>query len=247
MGGGRGYRPGVVYIEYERVEWLADQVQVAADEFGDGRSGLPAGYADIPPPPASAFGNTSGADVCADAASRMIEDARTARAHLHLMLGTDVTRLREVVSTFRGTDHASADRAYAAAGGTLQVFTTHVHSEDSGGARGSEDDRERAGQINEAGYNVNNSIGPTVFTGDLNETVDSDNRGSDAINRFGDEYGYTDAGQGAGATSNDGEGRRIDYVFTSPDINVPGSATNVDGGPSDHNGIAVDVEIPPRW
>lgn len=240
------YRPTVVHIEYERVGWLADQVQVAADELGDGRSGLPPGYSELPLPPASAFGNTSGAGPCADGAAGLIEDARTARAHLRLTLGTDVTRLREVVSTFRSTDHAAADRAYAAAGGTLQVFTTHVHSEDSGGRRGSEDDRERAGQVNEAWYNVGNSLGPTVFTGDLNETVDSDNRGSDAINRFG-EFGYTDAGRGAGATSRDGDGRRIDYVFTSPDLNVPGSATNVDGGPSDHNGIAVDVEIPPRW
>jgi endonuclease/exonuclease/phosphatase family metal-dependent hydrolase len=237
----------MVRMDYDRVEWLADQVEIAAEDLGDGSESLVPGHYAPPPLPASAFGNVRGAGDCAEAAIGLLGEARAARGHLHAMLGTDVTRLREAVETFRNTDHAAADRMMAAAGGTLQVFTTHVHSEDRGAERGSGHDQERANQINEAGDVVNRTAGPTIFTGDLNETRGADNQASDAINRIDEEYGYTDAGQAAGATSSNGEGARIDYVFTSPEIGVPGDATNVDGGPSDHNGVAVDLEIPPGW
>jgi endonuclease/exonuclease/phosphatase family metal-dependent hydrolase len=123
-------------------------------------------------------------------------------------------------------------------GGPVDVYTTHL-AEDK-----PEYDREQTDQIDKVWRNVGNNP-RVVLTGDFNEALDSPaaagERSHGALGQYRD-HGYTDAGN-AGKTSVNGTGRRIDYVFTGGDIQ-PGRPGPVDGRPSDHNGITVDLTVP---
>ncbi|MGH3930324.1 MAG: endonuclease/exonuclease/phosphatase family protein [Pseudonocardiaceae bacterium] len=208
------------------------------------------------------FGNTDDARACHSAYLEASSVGVTAAQRLGATLSSDEGRLHQVISCFQQTDHDAADQICAAAGDTLNVFTTHVHSGSRGELGG--DDDERADQINTAVDALAENPGPTVFTGDLNIDYDSsrerdgvlerNTESAAAVARLEDELGFANAGDAAGPTSNYGEGDQIDYVFTSPDL-TPDSdnAQKVEGDPegnqdlSDHDGIAVDIDIPPRW
>jgi endonuclease/exonuclease/phosphatase family metal-dependent hydrolase len=125
------------------------------------------------------------------------------------------------------------------AGGPVDIYTTHV-AEDK-----PEYDAEQTNQINNVWQNVGNNP-RAVITGDFNEALDQPpakegERSHGALGQYRD-HGYTDAGN-AGRTSVNGTGRRIDYVFTGGDIE-PGKPAPVDGRPSDHNGVTVDLTVP---
>ncbi len=221
-----------------RMRWLTGRVDEAASTMsGDAFAGPCVGAL-----PAEAFGNSFGAEACHAAWSGAEIGARTAHDGLTAVLTSDVARLGEVIARFEQTDLESADAVSAAARG-LNVFTTHVHH--MAGPRGGEHDQQRARQLRTAIDHVAGGEGPTVFAGDLNEVRTSDTNSADAISGLVENAGYTDAGVAAGGTSS--EGARIDYVFTSPEIDTPGIARRVEGHPSDHDGIAVDIAIPRDW
>lgn len=150
-------------------------------------------------------------------------------------------------------------RVHTDNGGAVDVATAHTDYDGVSEA-------DRAGQIAqlrefaEAGADGN----PVIITGDLNHTMTGDGRPSEALQDYLDA-GYTDAGD-IGPTSQFGDGRRIDYIFTSPDLTtgdpdrVQGDSPDEEGQDhdlSDHDGIVVDVavpingpdpnDIPPNW
>lgn len=83
--------------------------------------------------------------------------------------------------------------------------------------------------------------GPMILGGDFNVALDASRPSAATINTF-DDFGYTDAAADAGPTSDQGEGRRIDYVFTEG-VDVVRSYV-MEAGPSDHAAVVVDVRIP---
>lgn len=94
--------------------------------------------------------------------------------------------------------------------------------------------------------------GPVIITGDLNDTIGSDDSSSRALHDYVSTHGYTDAGD-IGPTSDFGDGRRIDFIFASEGVDtgtperVQGHSPDEAGADrdlSDHDGIVVDVEIP---
>ena len=93
---------------------------------------------------------------------------------------------------------------------------------------------------------------PVIITGDLNDTIGNNDPASRALRDYVHEHGYVDAGN-IGPTSDFGDGRRIDFIFTSDGIDsasperVQGHSPDEQGADrdlSDHDGIVVDVEIP---
>ena len=93
---------------------------------------------------------------------------------------------------------------------------------------------------------------PVIITGDLNDTIGDDDPSSRALRDYVGEHGYADAGD-IGATSDFGDGRRIDFIFTSSGIDagtpgrVQGHSPDQEGADrdlSDHDGIVVDVQVP---
>jgi len=224
---------------YDRVEGLAREVSAGADALETGTAAFPLAL------PAAAFGNTDSAGECTDAFLGAGTSAATAAGHLLTTLRADVVKLADVVDCFKAADHAAADMIYLDGLNKLDVFTAHVHSRGSY-KRGDANDRERARQINKAVDQALESPAPTVFTGDLNETVTNDRDGADAISRLPDGHGFTDAAEAAGPTSSEGKGKRIDYIFASADLGT-GRPKLVDGGPSDHHGVAADVSVPRSW
>lgn len=151
-------------------------------------------------------------------------------------------------------------RVHTDNGGVVDIATAHT---DYNGVN----EAERAGQITqlrqfaEAGADGN----PVIITGDLNHTMTGEGLPSDALQDYVDA-GYTDAGD-IGPTNEWGDGeRRIDYIFTSPDLaagdpgRVQGDSPDEEGQDhdlSDHDGIVVDIavpisgsapgDIPPTW
>jgi endonuclease/exonuclease/phosphatase family metal-dependent hydrolase len=119
--------------------------------------------------------------------------------------------------------------------GPLDIYTTHV-AEDK-----PEMDRQQTAQINRVWDGLATKGDRVVVTGDFNETLDGADASAQALRRHG-EFGYADGGN-AGKTSVNGTGRRIDYVFTGPGIDAR-SPLPVDGRPSDHNGMVVDIQVP---
>lgn len=93
---------------------------------------------------------------------------------------------------------------------------------------------------------------PLVIAGDLNHAPVGDRPQADALRDYVEDGGYTDAGD-VGPTSDNGKDKRIDYIFTSPEL-APGDPTRVQGDSpdkpgddtdlSDHDGIVVDVGVP---
>jgi hypothetical protein len=194
-----------------------------------------------------AFGDTEGAQACRSAYHSVADAALTAAERMSAVLTTDSERLAEVVALYEETDRATADRVATADGRTLDVFTAHVHSGESEAA-----DHIRQQQIDRYVDAVAASDGPAIATMDANVSLDADEqsdndvRAPEALGRFTEELGFTDAAVEAGTTSSHDE--RIDYVFTDPGI-ATGEAERVDARAdelSDHDGQALDVEIQ-RW
>jgi len=251
-------------MDYDRVQGLAGKVAEAAETLEAGRTAL-TGTSSDSEVTTGMFGNTDAAGDCHSAHIRTKSAGSEATQHLGTALSADEGRLQQVITTFRQMDHAGADRLAAAAttSNSLNVYTTHVHSEQRGHL--GEHDEERADQINTAVDTLAETHGDTVFTGDLNIDYDSDqNRdgvvereteSAEAVGRLESELGYANAGDGTGPTGNYGDepsDGQIDYVFTSPGLDSA-NADKVEGDPrhdedlSDHDGIAVDVTIPPGW
>jgi hypothetical protein len=254
-------------MDYERVRRLAAEVAEAAGMLEEGRAAL-AGTSGDSEVTTGMFGNTGSAGACHSAHIETKSAGSLATQHLGTALSADEGRLRQVITTFQQVDHESADRlaAVATTSNSLNVYTTHVHS-DSRGELGA-DDQERANQINTALDTLAETPGDTVFTGDLNIDYDSPHEGQDgvpeedtesaqAVGRLESELSYENAGDAAGPTGNYGDeptDGQIDYVFTSPGL-VPDSenAQKVEGDPehnqdlSDHDGIAVDIAVPRSW
>jgi endonuclease/exonuclease/phosphatase family metal-dependent hydrolase len=101
----------------------------------------------------------------------------------------------------------------------------------------------------------------TIVTGDLNHTIDENSPAGESLRQF-EEEGYANAGAGVpaeypeeedGSTSSYGHGNPIDYVFTGPGLaygdvdRVQGDQPEIEGednNMSDHDGIAVTVDVP---
>lgn len=245
-------------MDYGEVQALADRVSDAAAAMESGQSTLDGSAAtsrSIPVPSMphwSAFGNTPSASACGLEYYGAKTSAVTAAGRLSAILAADSTRLEQVISIFRQTDHESADEICRTGSNSLAVYTTHVHSKGSG-ERGP-DDQTRARQLNDAVGTLGANPGPTIFTGDLNEKIRSNTESAGVLNSLVTDMGFENAGDAAGPTSNNGEGRQIDYIFTSPELDPDSeNADNVAGDPagnhdlSDHNGIAVTVEVPTAW
>lgn len=252
-------------MDYGRVGRLAAEVAEAAGVLEEGRAAL-AGTSGDSEVTTGMFGNTDSAGACQSAHIKAKSAGSVATQHLGTALSADEGRLQQVITTFQQMDHESADRLAAAAttSNSLNVYTTHVHSPSRGEVGA--DDQERADQINTAVDTLAETPGDTVFTGDLNIDYDSPREGHDgvperdtesaqAVGRLESELGYENAGDAAGPTANYGDepdDGQIDYVFTSPGL-VPENARKVEGDPehnedlSDHDGIAVDIAIPPSW
>jgi hypothetical protein len=228
-------------VDFERLGWLAAQVSHAAQALDDGcgavdRAPLLAG---------SSLGDTDGAGAALSAYQGMAGTVRGAARNLAAALASDVDRLGSAVAAYRDGDKGAAERVLAA-GGSLDVFTAHVHS---GGSPA--DDYIRGAQLDRYADAVADGHGPTVATLDANVSRDeADQRANDllapqALDRFENELGYTDATEPVGPTHGD---NRIDYVFTGPEV-VTGDPQRVsasDDELSDHDGQALDVTVP-RW
>ena len=95
--------------------------------------------------------------------------------------------------------------------------------------------------------NVGGGAGNMIY-----ESDGMDDPSSRALRDYVDVHGYTDAGD-VGPTSRFGNGRRIDYIFTSSGITA-GAPQRVEGDSpdkagedhdlSDHDGIAVMYSLP---
>lgn len=138
-------------------------------------------------------------------------------------------------------------RVFTEDGGSVDIATAHTDY-------GDVSEEARAQQIEDLRTFAEAGAGgrPVVITGDLNDTRGSDDPSSRALDAMVTEHGYTDAGD-IGATSDYGNGRRIDFIFTSDgiDTGTPGRVqgdspdkAGEDHDLSDHDGIVVDIELP---
>jgi endonuclease/exonuclease/phosphatase (EEP) superfamily protein YafD len=227
-------------VDHEQIEWLAGQVDAATTTLGDGSTAV----AQAPSLAISAFGDIDGAQPCQSAYVAMAERGVAAAELMVAVLAFDSARLRQVSAAWRDTDNEAAVNLHVASGRpTLDVFSAHVHS---GG--GNTDDFIRGSQIDRLADAADNVSGPAVVSVDANVSLDPAERGDHddsataALGRFPGELGFEDAGN-VGPTSQEGEGERIDYVFTSPGIET-GEPEPVSGGPSDHDGQSVEIQRP---
>jgi hypothetical protein len=226
-----------VHVEYDRVEWLAGQVAVAADTLDSARVEL-AGAAYVPN---AAFGG----DAECGRNYRALERKAIAAARAMVQaLESDLEKMRRMVATYEATDQETADRLFSAAGTTLDVFSAHVHSHD-GGLTPEQDQAIRAAQINELIDVTGQVNGPAVVGADLNTERGGDGASSQAVEGFETELNYTNYAEGLPPTGSDGT-REIDYVFGGPQNAVTDSSFVGTDGLSDHEGQKVEMEVP-RW
>jgi endonuclease/exonuclease/phosphatase family metal-dependent hydrolase len=172
------------------------------------------------------------------------------------LVNTDISSHPDNVNRLRGV------QLQTEGGGTLNVYTTHIPTEDA-----VDGDQEQANQLNRVRQIIQHDWAPSVLTGDFNQEID-DSAGGEAVAGF-EDAGLTDAGADAGPTLGDS---RIDYVFTErgavPDEGTAavfeGDPADVDGDGdpdvldrfgeaeadgtgsrlTDHDGLAVDIEVP---
>lgn len=227
--------------DYEQIGWLSGRVAEASATLDGGRTSVDAVRTTV-----SDFGDTEGASSCRWQYEHLAYNTTLAVERLVAALDSDVARFSQAVAAYQESDRQAADQVLSAGGGTLDVFTAHVHS---GGE--ATDDLVRGQQIDRYIDAVAGAGGPAVATMDANTTLHEDEqRANDmlapqALGRFGTELGFTDAAAEAGPTHGD---RTIDYVFTSPDVEnrdadrVSARADEL----SDHDGQAVDIATP-RW
>jgi hypothetical protein len=237
-------------MEYDRVRWLRRRTVVAAQGMstgsttggGSGPDPLPAAQV-----PASAFGNTLGGSGCATVWRDVVEQATAANANLARVLDTDANRLDEVIDVFQTTDHESADEICAAPP-EITVMSAHLHSHDD--ASPVWDDYLRATQHDRLVDYAVDQPGPVIVGVDANVSLDEDEYSGelapDAVERFEDE-GFDNVGDfshgepGVGTSSSD---KSIDYVWSRG--LEPGDPQEVEGAPSDHDGMVVGLDVA-RW
>ncbi|MFC7592565.1 hypothetical protein ACFQYP_59215 [Nonomuraea antimicrobica] len=239
-------------MKFGPVGELAEQVDAARTAVEEGREALAQSpgavtYVPVPSVPGSnAFGNTSKA-TSAGSAHADVQAAADGLAEILVgVLGSDGERLRRVITAFRELDDKIADRLFAGAAEGFNVYSAHVHSH----GLHEYDDYVRTGQIDRLHEAMNS--GPSLLGADLNVvTNDGDNpkntTSGDAVGDFADE-GYTVY---SGAVNGDGEmvgtsptGKRIDHLAGSPAFTMDQPPRLFDGATSDHDGQAVDVQIP---
>jgi endonuclease/exonuclease/phosphatase (EEP) superfamily protein YafD len=226
-------------VDYDRIEWLAGQVSQATTTLDEARVSVDG--ADIT---TSSLGNTDGASACRWSYQHLAHNTAIAAERLVLALQSDVDRFALAVATYRDTDRTAANRVLST-GGSLDVFTAHVHS-----GEGAEDDFVRREQIDRYVDAVAESRGPAVATIDANVSMDAadqspnDMLAPEELGRFENDLGFSDAARDAGATSSAG---RIDHVFTGGiEAGDPERVRTRDDGLSDHDGQAIDLTVP-RW
>lgn len=231
-------------MDHDRVRRLAERVDDAAESAGEANSALVVTAIVALPFVPTPLGTTPGAEGCWSAYQELASDGGTAISRLRAVLSTDAERLRQAVERFERMEDSAADHLSVTAGNRLDVFNTHVQA-------GSDPHEEeaRADQINTAVDTLEDQSGATVFTGDLNVDYQQDDAESaEAVERL-EDAGFEHASDGVGPTAGD---RQIDYIFTTSDLR-PGEPGRVeandpeDGFHSDHDGVVVDVEIPPSW
>jgi Endonuclease/Exonuclease/phosphatase family len=225
----------VTHIDLERVGWLRNQIDAAADGMEKRTTATPP-LGDISYP---AFGNTTGSALCYEIWRDTTAEAQTAFGHLRFSVEADVGRLDAIMHTFSRVDAEAADDLCAAAmrSNSLDVYNTHIAS-----GEGREAENVRRDQVGRAVDHIEAGAGgPAVFAGDFN-TADPPE-----VDRLRAQ-GWTDA-----STNWNGEpvgthhGRPIDKVYAGPGVAVTGPARPIDGGPSDHDGLVVDVGVAPAW
>jgi hypothetical protein len=219
----------VTHLDFELVTWLRNQVQAAVDGMDERTPAMPR----IGNVSAYAFGNTLSSALCYEGWRDTTAEAETAFGYLRLSLEADVGRLDAIMHTFLWTDAEAADDLCVAAmrSNTLDVYNTHVDT-DAG---------RRSGQLDQSVDHIESQGGPAIFAGDLN-TADPPH--VDRLKIQGWTDASTDANGNPVPTYKD---RPIDKVYVGPGVVVTDPARSIDGGPSDHDGLVVDVGIPPAW
>lgn len=225
----------MTHIDLERARWLRDEVERAVNGMDKPTPATPP-VGNVSP---AAFGNTAGKALCYEAWRDTTAAAETAYGYLRLSLDADVGRLDAVMHTFARMDAEAADDFCAAAmrSNTLDVYNTHVASGTDADAA-----RVRSRQLDPAVDHIEGNAGPAIFAGDFNEENPPQ---VDRLQGQGWADASTDASGAPVATS--GSGRPIDKVYVSPGVVVTDPARAIDGGPSDHDGLVVDVGVVPAW
>ena len=220
----------MTHIILETGYWLRDQVEAAVNGM-DKRTRTVPPVGNVAP---SAFGNTSGSALCYEGWRDTTAEAETAFGYLRLSLEADVNRLDYILYTFSRMDAEAADDLCAAAlrSNTLDVFNTHLDSKD---------DQRRSDQLDRSVEHIEAGDGPAIFAGDFN----TDNP-VEAYRLTGE--GWDDASKDAdGNPVKTHGGKAIDKVYVGPGVVVTDPARSIDGGPSDHDGLVVDVGVTPAW
>lgn len=221
-------------IDLARVALLEEQFRAAAAGMPKRTLSMPAlGAASGP-----AFGNTVGSVVCADVWRETMAEAQSAFEHLRFSVEADVGRLKSVMDTFRRVDLEVADDFCAAAmrSNSLDVYNTHIAS-----GEGGEADRTRSDQLDRSVDHIEGGGGPGIFAGDLNT------ENPPQVDRL-QAQGWTDASTGDDDKAvQTRRGQAIDKVYVGPGVVVTDRARSIDGGPSDHDGLVVDVAVAPAW
>jgi endonuclease/exonuclease/phosphatase family protein len=222
----------VTYIDLARVASLSTVFRAAADGLPRRTVGMPA----LGAVPAEAFGNTTGSVVCAGDWRETMTEAQTGFEHLRISVEADVGRLDSVMASFRRMDIEVADDFCAAAmrSNSLDVYNTHVASDESG-------PEVRDEQLGRSVDHIQGAGGPGIFAGDLNSEQPPQ------VDRL-QAQGWTDAStDGDGNPVKTRNGQAIDKIYAGPGVVVTQPARSIDGGPSDHDGMVVDVGVAPAW
>lgn len=218
-----------IHADYDRIEWLAGQVDAARQVLQDPQAGLDAANLSTGP-----FGKESASMACWAAYSDLHERAAATVASFAAVLEADWMKMRAMVQTYRDTDQATADRIWSRAGTRLDVFSAHTHSHDDGMSR-SDDEANRTAQIGNLVDAVEDADGASIVGADLNVRAGRDSDSSRALG------GFEDAG--LGDATRDGS---IDHVYATPNVTVTHAGEVDVGGLSDHDGQAVEFDAP-RW
>lgn len=225
-----------VHIEYDQVDWLAGQLTAAIGTLDDGHNAL--NDTEIG---RAAFGDGDDAATCAWKYRLQMGAAVDAMAEMIGALEADRSKMRRMVQTFRATDQETADRIWAEAGTSMDVYSAHVHSHDGGLSR-AEDQAIRADQIGRLGDVTGEYEGASVVAADLNTEAGRDTPSSEAVGDLERDGNYT-------SIYHDGPGegeREIDHVLGSPNVVATDSNLVETDGLSDHDGQQVEIEVQ-RW
>ena len=224
----------MTHLDVELVTWLRGEFVTATAELEQHTALPPAAGVSY-----KAVGNAPSAGMCFAVWQETAPQAQTAYGHLRFSVKADIGRLDAIMNVFQRQDAESADDITAAAmrSETLDVYNTHVAS----GGNNPEANQTRSDQMNRAVHHIEGTPNPSVFAGDMNAQV------PDQVDRL-KRQGWTDASNDAvGQPVGTHHGNPIDKVYVGPGVGVTGPARTVDGGPSDHDGLVVDVGVAPAW